>query len=58
MHEDDDFQKTLDMADESKSKKVWVNFAVIPKITGNFEHFVIHLHHLFYPLHKDQFIKI
>lgn len=58
MHEDDDFQKTLDMADESKPKKVWVNFALTLRSNFRQKHFVIYLHHFFYSLHEDQFKDI
>lgn len=50
MHEDDDFQKTLDMADESKPKKVRVNFALTLRINFRQKHVSF-----FYSLHEDQF---
>lgn len=52
MHEDDDFQKTLDMADESKPKKVRVNFALTLRINFRQKHFVIYLYHFFIPYMK------
>lgn len=53
MHEDDDFQKTLDMADESKPKKVRVNFNSQDQFqTKTFCNLLVSF---FYSLHENQF---